>query len=672
MYREPVNSPFVPQIQKDIISQENPQPVPYKQVVDQQFPPKKYPPRETAQAGNPVVDLKVWQPKKPPTMSSLNRDKIPPVMFMPIPGQTPYFPPQFNNMWPYFYNPQVVSPVVKQFSINNGPFVNYSTLSVVKEDALPPEFTNTANTLGERLNLHNFVRSVFIKHHDGEDIDLDGKGKNSLLSYLKFMELNPYSTTNSNNPYKGLPDGMIIYRSCYPIRYDETSNMVQCAPNSIGMNIRIYKLTNAEYNIKKQSLTKFHEYDVWREIAYYEYIREQIIKRKICPNFIMLYGYYISEKCNVDFDKIKLLREKESSLIPDPIKINLSFNKQDETIINPSIKKTFINTVKTLDDNSGKGIVALTEGPTYSIYGWSSKTYLGNGNVHRMVNTGYHTSEVWMSILFQLITGLYTLQLHGIVFSDFSLQNNVYIKDISQHENIVMHWKYKINEFEYYVPNYGYLLLIDSNYKDIKQPDFTLKVSTGKTHKIHSNIFKDGVYDQTTINNLAFDTFLTAFNPNSFDKSFTNFGGTKPPSDILDLIKRIHSDASSQNANKNIGHYIYTYMGTLLNNRVGTYLTELELKNVRKDDAKPFKPGQIVIHEVQNETYKFVIFVNQNNNMATILTKEDPSKKDIIESVIPKDSLFSYSRYDNVVQNYRPNVSNLNEDELLETYVVSK
>ena len=657
MYREPVNSPFVPQIQKDLV---------YSKVDDQQFPPKKYPPTnqgqaqaqglaQQAQVGNQIVDLKVWQQKQPSKLP-ISRDKIPPVMYMPIQGQSPYFPPQFNPQWPYFYNPQVVSPVVKQFSINNGPFVNYSTLSVIKEDVLPPEFSNTSNTLGERLNIHNFVRSVFVKHHDGEDIDLDGKGRNSLLSYLKFMELNPYSSSLSKNPYRDLPDDMLIYRSCYPIRYDHTTNMIQCAPNSIGMNIRIYKLTNIEYNIKKQAQAKFSDYNVWRELAYYEYIREQIIKRKICPNFTLMYCYYISEKCNIDFNKVKVLRSKDSSLMPGP---SGQIIEQRGNLVEGS--RSCPNPLD-LNSNSGKGVVVLTEGPTYSMYGWSSKSYLGNGNVHTMVNTGYHTSEVWMSILFQLMVALYTLQIHGISFENFSIENNVYVKDISEHENVVMYWKYKINEFEYYVPNYGYLLVVDSNYKD-----------TNNNFKIHSNIFKEGVYDETALKNLTFESFKNSINPNSFDKAFTNFGGTKPPSDIIELLKRIYNDASSSNSNKDIGYYIYSYMGSLLNNRVGTLLTDLELKNVRReDDSKPYKPGQIVLHEVRNGLYKFVIFVSQNGNEATILTKEDQTKKDIIQSKVGNDKLFSYSKYDAIVQNYKPMVTNLNEDELLETYVVGK
>jgi len=46
--------------------------------------------------------------------------------------------------------------------------------------------------------------------------------------------------------------------------------------------------------------------NVWRELVYYEYVREQILKKYKCPNFIMLYAYYTANNVNIDFEKIKL------------------------------------------------------------------------------------------------------------------------------------------------------------------------------------------------------------------------------------------------------------------------------------------------------------------------------------------------------------------------------
>jgi hypothetical protein len=718
LYKEPANSPFVPKEQRDIADQEKPQ---YQRdksgtyIAKDAEPPKKYPPT----GGNPVVDLKVWQSKPPPKKPFTSRDKIPPVMYMPmnVPTTDPYTPPQFHPTWPYYY-PQTVAPVVKQYSINNGPFVNYSTLSYVKEDALPEQLTNTSNTLGERINLYNFVRSVFIKHHDGEDINLDGKGKNSLLSYLKFMELNPFSCiSNPNNPYIGLPDDMLLYRSCYPIRYNQSSNTVACAPNSIGMNIRIYKLNNAEYKIKKLKEQNFYDYDVWREIAYYEYVREHIIKRKTCPHFALLYCYYISEKCNVDFNKVKMLKHKGSSLFPGPER-KLEYCLEEGDCPPAFTRKAAQQTVKKIEEdlkkNSGKGLVALTEGPTYNLYGWASKKYQsgGNSNIHQMINSGYHKSEIWLSVLFQLTTALWVLQLNGIAFDNFSLEDNVYIKDITgTHDNVVMYWKYKINEYDYYIPNYGYLVMIDSNFKDKSSTHGSFITGPSKKFKIISNIFKDGAYDQDTINNKCFEAFKNAFDLNSFTKSFTNFGGTKPPEDVLTLIRNINDNASSANADKDISSYIHKHMRHYLNNRVGTFLTELENKNVKRNYPEPFKPGQIVVYEEPYETYQFVVFVKQNvqqggstptpgptatptpgptpgptvtptpvpiaphvsnGNLVTVLTKRNHTDKDIIEKTVDRNNLHYYFGYESILQNYKPMEAKLSEEELLETYIIGK
>ena len=44
----------------------------------------------------------------------------------------------------------------------------------------------------------------------------------------------------------------------------------------------------------KQNQKNYLDYETWREIAYYEFINNQIIKTKICPNFVNMYGYTTS------------------------------------------------------------------------------------------------------------------------------------------------------------------------------------------------------------------------------------------------------------------------------------------------------------------------------------------------------------------------------------------
>lgn len=691
MYKEPVNSPFVPNDQKEIMERDQPKPQFQQQPYQSQYAPQQILQQKPQAPGlRPLVDLQVYQPSKPKPPP---RDSQYPAMYMPIPNQGPYFPPQYNPYWPNLYAPQLVNPVIKQYSINTGPFLEQSTLEtgILKEDSLPRQFVNTSNTLGERLNIYNFVRSVFIKHHDGEDIDIDGKGTNSLLKYLKFLELNPYNIhQNETNPYRGLPSDMLIYKSCYPVRYDEKSGSVQCAPNSLGMNIRIYRLSFGEYNVKRLEQQNFDNYNIWREVAYYEYIREYVIKKKVCPNFTIMYGYYINERCNIDFNKVAKLTGKQI-IAPQEMILKFEQNRrppfiqqftgqqttQPETYGCSSVPKQIIPaslSQATIDLNafSGRGLVALTEAPTYNIYRWASKIYNAYGNIHKMVGNGYHKSEVWYSILFQLMVALHVMKLNKIVFNNFSLDDNVYIKDITQHENVVMYWKYKIKNFEYYVPNYGYLLMIDSNYKDVDGDQSTLIRKSTNNFKIYSSFFKDKTYNDKDLDALCFSAFVNVFDPNKFSSAFTNYGGVRPPSDVIALLSKINDEASNRQ-NMDIQYYIYKYMYKFLNNRVGTYLSDLEVRNVRKDGTKQFTEGQILVQEIQSETYKFVIFVGHTtNNTIRILTKRDPKDEEVIEEDVGQGGLFNYSRTETILQNYKPNEANLNEEELLETYIVGK
>ena len=409
----------------------------------------------------------------------------------------------------------------------------------------------------------------------------------------------------------------------------------------------------------------------------------------MCPNFVLMYAYYISERCNVDFNKIKLLkgtlnksvvRPPQGATGPNSNQTNLIQGVMKSVVsraVHPTIRMQGQSFADTLEQYSGKGIVALTEAPTYNIYTWASKSYKSFGNIDKMMNTGFHTKEVWMSVLFQIMVGLYVLQLHGISFNNFTLEDNIYIKDISQHENIVTYWKYKIKNFEFYVPNYGYLVLFDSNFKDLSNGGFTvLNKKSPLEYKIYSNIFKDNVY--ADVHDKCFKDFASVINPNAFTNAFTNAGGTKPPTETIDLLTKIHN-ATTQIHNatsgtiKDISYYIISFMGKLLNNRVGTFLTETEIKNIRKDDNKEFESGQIIVYQTQNQQFKFVIFVNQGeNNQVNVLTKEDHNTEDIIYANIERSLLFNYSRYDSIAQNYKPMEANLNDDELLETYVVAK
>lgn len=675
LYKEPANSPFVPKIQKEINT---------ANYLERKKKKEKMTSMQAATGEDkPLVDLQVYQPvvpkpKRPVNPASFVQPINPGLGFPPQWQQPMYANPLFAKAG--IMNPYNQVPILKNYSITvGGPSTDHGRVNTIYEDILPnKQFENTSNTLGERLNIYQYVRSIFLKQGDGEDIDIDGTGNNSLLKYLKFMELNPYNPNQlSDNPYKGLPLNMLIYRSCYPIRYDRYSNSTQCAPNSIGMNIRIYRLTDEEYNIKKQENVSANKFDVWREVDYYQYIREQIIKPKVCPNFAILHAYYICENCNIDYNKLARIRGLPVSTNPQ-FKLTrnipgqqmqpqaggnqvMSQNGNCQMVQQRIAVSNRSQVARSNGGYSGRALVALTEAPTDSMINWATVTRKMDGTILKMVNTGFHKSEVWFSVLFQIMAALYTMQIHNIAFQDFSVIDNIYIKDTRVNDNITKYWKYIINGVEYYVPNYGYLVLIDSNYKD-----------TAGSNKIIGKMFGDDIGEA------ALNSFMRVFDPNSFSNAFTNNGGIKPFEDVIKMLNEIRTDAS-ESRNKSIDYYIKKFMTRFMNNRVGTLLKEDEINNIQQSATKDFRRGQVVAYEFNHQTYQFVIYLGRTRtNDATVITAqdartwEDTRKNRRMQTTVPFSSLFAYSVHEPIVQNYKPNESNLSEEQMLEVYVINE
>ena len=109
------------------------------------------------------------------------------------------------------------------------------------------------------------------------------------------------------------------------------------------------------------------------------------------------------------------------------------------------------------------------------------------------------------------------------------------------------YWKYVINGIEYYVPNYGHMVMIDSTFKDVRvQP------------KICSNKITPGTFDDDTIFKVCCNTLKRCM-----DKLFalvTSKGTstdppiTEPSDEIKNLISNIKNDIKAPNFD--IGYYI--------------------------------------------------------------------------------------------------------------------
>jgi hypothetical protein len=711
MYTEPKNNPNIPIEQKRIFSE---------RIADKGDKPIRT--NNTAPQGTTeLINLQVFQPSKPVKEV---RPPIEPIMFMPSYATNPYNPPQFSNGMTFvqpigsMYGgfPSAPMPIIKHYSINtNGPTDNHARLSMIYEDVLPgKELNSNLMSLGDRLSRLSFIRAVMFNGGDGADTNLDGTRSDSLLSRVKLMELNPYSQSKvSANPYMGMPDGFLIYRSCYPIRNNETDSRVMCARNSIGGNVRIYKLTEGAYSMYSNDTKQYSQYDQWRDIAYYEYIKEHILKKKMCPNFVVMYGYYIALNSNIDFNKIAeiQLRDKKAPLhghnikIDEPVVIEPTLKDymtsigslrpivpvlptegihKPTTFVyrqsliemmtgksgNDTTKLKIIDTYKP-DEYKGKTLVALTEAANYSIDNWASVTYQVEGNIKRMINRGHHDEKTWLSVLFQLMAALYTMQIKEICINNFKLQTNVFIKDLSIAGNVTNHWKYKIDNVDYYVPNCGFLTLIDSDYKDINDDTSThFIIAGGKTPKVDGPPFGAGNKEEN-IKMKTFEMFKNSFDKNNFKGEFITAKGIEPPTLILTLLDGIKSEADTDK-DYDIGKYIRKYMTMFMNNRIGTYLKEQEISNIRKDDLREFKTGHILVHEDGHGTYRFVLFLGTENGNSIILTKFEPAQTDMITKTIAVSLLFNYNKAEPITQNFKINESNLNEDDLIETYVIMK
>ena len=56
-------------------------------------------------------------------------------------------------------------------------------------------------------------------------------------------------------------------------------------------------------------------------------------------------------------------------------------------------------------------------------------------------------------------------------------------KDLMNNEQVMGYWKYILEDFEYYIPNHGYLLMIDSNFINL-----CFKASFSLNNILESNI----------------------------------------------------------------------------------------------------------------------------------------------------------------------------------------
>jgi hypothetical protein len=566
------------------------------------------------------------------------------------PSAKPQFPPNFiplydpdgqhtNNLLPNSNNVLNQPPVQKVYNISlSNPVQGFSTINRIYEDMLPGnQSAFTYLTIFERKQLIDFLRNNILDYGDGEEMTITG-GKNSMLEYIKLLDVNPY--TSNTNPYLDLAKNFLIYRAGYPVRYSDKTKLINIGKQSTGLNVRMYGMSIGDLKCKTISnLIDSDKFDLWREMKYYDLVKNNIVKNKISPNFISPVLYKIDSQSKIDWSKLDMLRNKGVSddyvkelyenqqkinefheldkdmglfqgLIPHKIKrqLDMKLDKKVNVKLNPEDKED-------LTLYSNKVLVLLTEAPTSSFIQWCTATYESLGSIKKMISTGYHTPDVWKSILFQLVYACAVLQEKEILIEQFSLENNVFIKDIFSDAKAIGSWIYKVDEVEYYIPNHGYVLVIDSKYTDIETQTRLITsnpIIKSIKYKIYSTIFKDNSsYDITTLQDKILIQFKNIIDPDNFAHNFKVKGGSSPDDSILELLKKMKRASTSITK---IREFIPQFFGEFVHNRIGTLLSKNEKDNINILSRPNFDRGNLMIWQKRFQEYEWVIFLGNGTN----------------------------------------------------------
>jgi hypothetical protein len=203
---------------------------------------------------------------------------------------------------------------------------------------------------------------------------------------------------------------------------------------------------------------------------------------------------------------------------------------------------------------------------------------------------------------------------------ELSLENNIYIKDLYYDSNNLNYWIYNIDGLDYYVPNYGYLVLFDSKYSDLESGNYKIQSPTLYPDKNDKIDKKDDTTYSFDYKQKICDKFKSIYEPSIFNGKLKKQGGLEPANDILDLLEKIHNDIHSTD----IKYFIKEYFKKYLNNRIGQYLNRTEKENVNPLNTRAYKKGELLVYQERFDDYKWVLF--------------DSSISPLLKNVIIKDT----------------------------------
>lgn len=576
----------------------SPQSYPYPRSSPQSISPAdRYKSKSPVLQKDPTATINLYPPSPPQKPTGIKLASSPYLPFSLSDLNPSGFPKLYNPYGPelnsQYYNPggEHAIPIgfIKNYNIFADNIKDYQTkyLPIIYEDSIPMRGAkHELTTLSERILLYEYIKNNLVSYEEGEEGCLNHNGGINLLRQLKYLSPHPVNyNILYTNPLQGLRKGIRIYRSCYPITTDR-ANKTLCQKGGLSLHIRFYNKSYFDIELlPKQSPDINKMSDMKRELEFYRWIRANILLKKVCPNFIMIYTYNNCLSCNEPFnelDKSKIVRP-----MPSPFTQNMKPKEFLKSTILPKLDK--------------QCLVVITEGANMNILEWMTNTREYAFNKKTQKNIGYYPANVWYSIYFQIFAALYTLHKNNIYIKNFGY-DNIWIKQIPK----VGYWKYIINNIPYYVHNHGWLVLIDCSFKsniaDIKLPSI-----------ISNSLFGE---DDSNIKNVPSikEMWKQIINDDPFGRGLVNASVRLPPKEILNIIKKASDFLQNDN---NIDDIFLECMNIYLHNRISTSFNHYEQKTVDNNseyiDLINYNKGELVcyINDLQQKQ-QFALYLGNN------------------------------------------------------------
>ena len=477
-----------------------------KNMNDQRLKKPAQPPQKIKYQTTVYDDKPVMQNKHPPVLS-IPIDKFKDLLYLPQLTMTPY-----NEYAVTVSNPLCASILNKMYN-----------------DKLPlsefvKEYTNT--TLYERLTIINYIKNRMIFKGNGEIEDAD----NTLAAFIQFIGLHNSTNYTFEN---SLNAGCVPYKCAYPMAFNNASKEIQLSAKRMHIKLKTYVIPDDLSNNVSDC-----RFNLGREIYLYTYIKKTVLDKYVSPNFISM----ILWKRTPNFKHLRWASAKD-----DIQKKYTTFMENEDKILKKfNVKSGWKEDML---------LLLITEEDTYDIKKWMSPEINKNGAVIYMQRTGHHSVNVWKSILFQLIYALKVLMKCNIYINNFDLAN-IYIKDVTYDFVSIGSWIYKNNDIDYYIPNYGYVLVLDTNYNQHTVSN-SLTTHVGKTLDYQYKIYSDTLYkENANIDN----KLIKLLNMNLLHNIFTRLSNEPQILyyDIFPFIKSLESYSKIKytqfNYNINKGH----------------------------------------------------------------------------------------------------------------------